>query len=175
MSKNKGAKRTRAEGEEEPAAAAEAGDSTSNAIGAFHTLFKQQAGAKNDEERRAATAAIEQLGGLDAYQSLSLKMGFDASSYVIETLAKEKGRHSILDVGAIVHRYPAKDPRVPAGLVLDVTSIDLHSQDPLVKQVDFFAFAKRERKRVFDAVVLSLVLNYVSTPIEVRMIWQRCS
>lgn len=167
MSKNKVKKRVREEGDE-AAAPADAGDSTSAAIGAFHTLFKQRSIAKNKEEHGAAERGIQELGGMAAYQQLSLQMGFDASGYVIEVLAKEGGRHAVLDVGAIVHRYPAKDGRVPPGLTLQVTSIDLHSQDPLVKQADFFQFAKTERNRTFDAIVLSLVLNYVSTPIEVN-------
>ncbi len=158
------AKRVREEDAEE---AAPQGDSTSRVMGQFHTLLKQKSTARNDEEREAAQRGLDELGGMAAYQQLSLQMGFDASSYVIETLAKEGGSHNILDVGAIVHRYPKKDSRVPAVLKLNVKSIDLHSQDPLVQQADFFPFAK-SNKTVFDAVVLSLVLNYVAEPLEVR-------
>ncbi len=81
MSKKGRAKRTREEGEEGAATTPEAaGDSTSTAIGAFHTLLKQLGSAKSEEERSAARRGIEQLGGMAAYQQLSLQMGFDASS-----------------------------------------------------------------------------------------------
>ncbi len=75
-----------------------------------------------------------------------------------------EGVVKLLDVGAIVERYPKNDPRVQ-GIQIVPTSIDLYSQDKNVQQIDFFDFCK-QNKTTFDAAVLSLVLNYVASPLE---------
>merc|ERR1711991_139671 len=109
------------------------------------------------------------MGGLEAYQSVSVRgekaSGFDSSTFVLEELAKRavRGRFQLLDVGAIYHRYPARDERVPKGLKLRVTAIDLTSSDERVKKEDFFQFDPQAR---FDGLVLSLVLNFVAQPLE---------
>ena len=82
-----------------------------------------------------------------------------------EVFMLSEGVVNLLDVGAIVERYRKNDSRVPEGLKIVPTSIDLYSQDKNVKQIDFFDFCK-QNKTVFDAAVLSLVLNYVASPLE---------
>ena len=136
-------------------------DSSSAEMSLFHTLLKARASARTDADRAEAESSLAAAGGMARYQELSLQ-GVDSSRFVLARLKREKGACDLLDVGAIVHRYPGESE----GMKLRVTSIDLHSQDARVKQIDFFEFAKKSKTASFDAVVLSLVINFVPTPLE---------
>ncbi len=65
----------------------------------------------------------------------------------------------MLDVGALRVRYQRESSWI------DATYIDLHSQEPGIRQIDFFDFVEANKKSSdsvsFDVVVLSLVLNFV--------------
>lgn len=105
--------------------------------------------------------------GLERYQAASLEGerqggGFDSSAWVLEELrVRADARDSalrLLDVGAIVARFPDKVDKV----ALDVTAIDLNPRDDdgTVIRADFFEYAK-ERDAEFDVVCLCLCVNFV--------------
>ena len=68
----------------------------------------------------------------------------------------------MLDVGAIDNQYISYD-------WLDAVPIDLNAQHPSVTQIDFFDFAHNHiasttNTEPFDAIVMSLVLNFQGDP-----------
>ena len=65
------------------------------------------------------------------------------------------GRPRLLDVGAMTNHY------LPWAHLMDVLAIDLHPQHPSVLALDFFHLPFSSLAQSFDAVVLSLVLNFV--------------
>lgn len=161
-------------------------------ISRYHTLLKQIAAVDSDARfpslpsklmRKQVLQAQLKAIGIDDYQKASrtgeeLGGDSDASQWVLEHLeanAAELARDPnanpsqvrLLDVGAIVHRFPDAlngNPAIP----LHVVSIDLNPQDPngRVEKADFFDYADdcMQRNTQFDVVVLSLVLNFVSSP-----------
>ena len=71
-------------------------------------------------------------------------------------------RPKVLDVGAIDNQYISYD-------WLDAVPIDLNAQHPSVTQIDFFDFAHNHiasttHNESFDAIVMSLVLNFQGDP-----------
>ena len=64
-------------------------------------------------------------------------------------------RLRLLDVGATGPHY------LPYAEAIDCTAIDLQPQHSDVKQQDFFSLPFSSLRGSFDAVVLSLVLNFV--------------
>ncbi len=121
------------------------------------------------------------MGGIERYQQASMygastpeNVQFNASLWVTTELkarwreARDKGRKlRVLDVGAIDDQYQSYKEW------LDVTSIDINPQNPSVMRFDFFDFSVDyvcERplpipnKGPYDAIVLSLVLNFVGCP-----------
>ncbi len=133
----------------------------------------------------------EALGGLDRYQKASIygakSSKFVCADWVIPLLKKQKGKQlRILDVGAIDHQYEKYESW------LDAVPIDLHGgQHEQVLPVDFFEYAheycrgkdmyashgQKNKKnefsassttssttKPFDAIVLSLVLNFQGDP-----------
>ena len=78
----------------------------------------------------------------------------------------------LLDVGAIRRRYQTSDDSRIADLpvAIDLVAIDLRSDDPGVREIDFFDFVSEHGGSVdapedlFDVVVLSLVVNFVPDP-----------
>lgn len=150
---------------------------TGEGISAFHTLRKQMAKCKdNSEELARFKAEYEAMGGLAAYQALSLSgeeagEGFDASVWVCEELAKRGGLagRRLLDVGAIRARY-GNHPELA-----EAVSIDLLSQDAAVREVDFFDYCRERAPASLDVIVLSLVLNFVATPEERGRMLRECS
>mmetsp|Transcript_14232 Transcript_14232/g.23256 ORF Transcript_14232/g.23256 Transcript_14232/m.23256 type:complete len:327 (+) Transcript_14232:649-1629(+) len=167
-------------------------DAERKLIDTYHTLEKKLLQEQRklesltgNEGKEAAQVKIKRLkkemqemGGLAAYQQASLNGevaggGFDSSRWVLEEL---EGRIpfgvksvKLLDVGAIVQRYPASTT-VRSGknkVALEATSIDLgNSNDDNVLQADFFDFAPSilSKGKGFDSVVLSLVVNFVGDP-----------
>lgn len=107
------------------------------------------------EARRAVLRAQLQLIGMEQYQAASregeaLGGGFDSSRWVLQVLRDDSaggcggergederlcvahdGRVRLLDVGAIVHRFPTEFVSASGDhIALDATSIDLHPADP---------------------------------------------
>lgn len=180
---------------------------------------------KNQERIKQIHEELEKLGGIEAYQTASLNGevaggGFDSSSWVLkelgfffanlsqeQVLSKSKPSKmtnsvpssikqlKLLDVGAIVHRYPQdkvlatfQSNKLTQKTVLDVTSIDLNnSNDKRVKQIDFFDFAEQylsttpvpssspsSSSPCFDCIVLSLVINFVPDPRQRGEMLRKC-
>jgi 25S rRNA (adenine2142-N1)-methyltransferase len=121
--------------------------------------------------------AIDQNGGIKVYQAASKQgqakiRGGDSSKVLVEWLQEakilrsqsegSKGPYRLLEVGALstkneISKFPKQ---------IDVTRIDLNSQEPGIEQQDFMerALPKSDEAR-FDIISLSLVLNYVPDPI----------
>jgi len=142
---------------------------TSEDIGAFHLLFKKKAQSRSEEERANIQSEIDSRGGLQQYQQISLlgevSSKFDSSEWICKELSEKRAGQAIklLDVGAIRVRYAKRDPRLPPGTVVNLTAIDLLSQQEGVVEADFFDFAPT-CNQTYDAVSLSLVLNTVALP-----------
>jgi 25S rRNA (adenine2142-N1)-methyltransferase len=148
----------------------------------------------SEAERQTITRHIkteqEAMGGLDRYQKASIygakSSKFVCADWVVPLLRKQKAsaeKHlRILDVGAIDNQYQGHEDW------LDAVPIDLHGgQHESVLQVDFFDYAHeycsgtdlsvtnssslfstttttRQLPRPFDAIVMSLVLNFQGDP-----------
>ena len=136
--------------------------STSASISEFHSLLKEIAKESDKQKRAVLQEHFEQMGGLKAYQKVS-NLGesfgqFDTSVWVLQELKKRnvEKKTKMLDVGCLKSRYhDIKN--------IDCDSIDLYSDDKRVQQVDFFDFVKTNKK-LYDVVLLCLVLNFVPKP-----------
>ncbi|KAF1998876.1 hypothetical protein P154DRAFT_240642 [Amniculicola lignicola CBS 123094] len=155
---------------------------TQNIISTHHRLEKEKAAAIKKGDQTAAdalTEAIEKNGGLPTYQAASKLgqskvRGGDSSKVLVEWLQEEgilktkpldESSNSplrLLEVGALstkneISRHPKQ---------MQVTRIDLNSQEPGIEQQDFMErplpTAPEDR---FDILSLSLVLNYVPDPV----------
>ena len=144
----------------------------------YHTLNKKlEQNARDDtinEQERTHNAdrirkEQHELGGIEKYQRASI-YGATSSKFVcahwVEPLLKEHiivtktKRPRILDIGAIDNQYLQYD-------WFDTIPIDLNAQHKSVIQADFFDYAQnalKERHEPFDAIVLSLVLNFQGDP-----------
>ncbi|KAL3930155.1 MAG: hypothetical protein SGBAC_011881 [Bacillariaceae sp.] len=162
-------------------------------ISEYHTLNKRLEQNERDttisEAQRAKNAKEikkqqESMGGLDRYQKASIfgakSSKFVCSDWVVPFLQKSMkhangnaNRIRILDVGAIDNQYHGKG----YDNWLDAVPIDLHGgQHESVVQVDFFDYAheycagrdmaskENSKPRPFDAIVMSLVLNFQGDP-----------
>jgi len=157
----------------------------------YHTLNKRlEQNARDDsidsQERKLKAEKIRQeqqaMGGIEKYQQASM-YGAKSSKFVcahwVEPLLKEhilissstdpasgtktRVRPRILDVGAIDNQYLQYD-------WFDAVPIDLNAQHKSVVQADFFDYAHahiekhQKEHNPFDAIVLSLVLNFQGDP-----------
>ncbi|KAK2797764.1 hypothetical protein FQN50_009093 [Emmonsiellopsis sp. PD_5] len=155
---------------------------TRTLIRSHHQLHKARARAVADGDEALIAqldAQIAARGGLESYQLASKKgqskeRGGDSSKVLVEWLgdalrvvkggldSNQGGRLRLLEVGAL----STKNACSTIG-ALDVTRIDLHSQEKGILQQDFMERplplpgAEAER---FHVISLSLVLNYVSDP-----------
>lgn len=127
-------------------------------------------GLPKNEKKAALEKELESIGGIDAYQRASIvsTQHFKTSRWVLSEISKhlkieqvakiqgkkkkkERGPIRVLEVGAInIQLQQVKH--------LDVRSIDINSQHPLIEEVDFFD-VKPENN--YDVVVCSMVLNCV--------------
>ncbi|KAJ2710888.1 25S rRNA (adenine2142-N1)-methyltransferase, partial [Coemansia sp. Cherry 401B] len=129
---------------------------TRRRINHFHTLIKEYSklGAKRsqsqdpeavaaiDEQITAVSREMAQMGGLDWYQKASLlgqskQRGGDTSRWLVPKLRelnldKRDDKLRMLDVGALSRLNYAKERTW-----IDVTPIDLNSQEPGIYQQDF--------------------------------------
>lgn len=145
---------------------------TQKIISSYHTLTKSLAVAKSNKSNNTVEAIekeLEDMGGLPLYQQASLKggnleKGFGAVGRWLEKAVKEFPlkriqKLKVLDVGAITGQVYEKMK------YMNVTSIDLNSQSPLVLQQDFFLRPIPDSDNdKFDLLCLSLVLNFVVEP-----------
>jgi 25S rRNA (adenine2142-N1)-methyltransferase len=174
-------------------------------IARFHTIQKQLAAVEadstlkppaRDKRRRDLQAELRALGGLPAYQHASLfgataeeSGAFNSGVWVFNELhcmgllphadappPPQKGfgsqRLRLLDVGAL------QDHWSPHAHLVEATAIDLNPQHPSVVRADFFDFPPLPaagEAAAFDALVLSLVLNFVGDPRRRGAMLQRCA
>ncbi|KAK2777538.1 hypothetical protein FQN52_003038 [Onygenales sp. PD_12] len=155
---------------------------TRTLIRSHHQLHKARARAVADGDEALVAqldAQIAARGGLESYQLASKKgqskeRGGDSSKVLVEWLGDAlrvvkggldgnngpRGRLRLLEVGAL----STKNACSTIG-ALDVTRIDLHSQEKGILQQDFMErpLPSAEAER-FHVISLSLVLNYVSDP-----------
>jgi 25S rRNA (adenine2142-N1)-methyltransferase len=139
-----------------------------------------------DKRRRDLEAELLALGGLPAYQHASLfgataeeSGAFNSGVWVYNELhamnllppADGRRRLRLLDVGALQDHWSAHAQFV------DAVAIDLNPQHPNVRRADFFDFppVPTAGAPAFDALVLSLVLNFVGDARRRGVMLQRCA
>ncbi|KAI0256510.1 hypothetical protein BJV78DRAFT_1117288 [Lactifluus subvellereus] len=136
----------------------------------FHSLLKQQQGAQGDTLANV-NREIEELGGLETYQRMSCigqssDRGGGSEKVLIGWLKqlgwaaadrKEKGKHRLLEVGAV-----RPDNYRACASWMNVTAIDLHPRHPSILEQDFLLMDHQSKHRgAWDIISLSLVLNFI--------------
>ncbi len=115
-------------------------------------------------ERAKLERQLYAIGGRQAYQEASVltTTRHRTCKWVFSVLTKQGLRPErsqpalkLLEVGAVNTQFLS----VPW---LDVRAIDIKSQHPRIEQIDFFSIVPDSS---YDAVVLSMVLNCISTPV----------
>ncbi|OCK82719.1 hypothetical protein K432DRAFT_292628 [Lepidopterella palustris CBS 459.81] len=162
---------------------------TRSLIRTHHHLQKQHAAALKASDTAKAQEiekAIARNGGLELYQAASIKgqsaeRGGDSSRILVkwlqeggllnplssaatssDSVSREKNvsgkvRHKVLEIGAL-----STSNAIARFAELDVTRIDLHSQDPAIETQNFMQRpVPASSLEMFDIISLSLVLNYV--------------
>ncbi|KAJ5927995.1 25S rRNA (adenine(2142)-N(1))-methyltransferase [Penicillium verhagenii] len=158
---------------------------TRTLIRSHHQLMKSraQAEAAGDEARVSSiNAQIEASGGLESYQIASKlgqsgDRGGDSSKTLVDWIKPQLNEWKntlpklrVLEVGALSTKNVCS--RTPA---LDVTRIDLNSQEPGILKQDFMErpLPSTEMEK-FHIISLSLVLNYVPDPVGRGDMLKRC-
>jgi 25S rRNA (adenine2142-N1)-methyltransferase len=158
---------------------------TRNLIRSHHRLLKArtQALEAGDEDLvRSLDSQIQANGGLESYQlaskiGQSLERGGDTSKLLIDwinpRLRELNGtpfKLRVLEVGALSTKNACS-----LNQFLDVTRIDLHSQEPGIQQQDFMErpLPSSDDDR-FHLISLSLVLNYVPSATGRGEMLKRC-
>jgi 25S rRNA (adenine2142-N1)-methyltransferase len=150
-------------------------EATRSIIRSHHKLHKEH--AKAVEQGDAAQAsdlkrAINDKGGLQSYQIASTlgqssARGGDSSKVLVEWLQEaisnarsRDARLRMLEIGALSTKNACSQVDC-----LDVTRIDLHSQEPGIREIDFMDLPTPESKgQRYEIISLSLVLNFVPDP-----------
>lgn len=135
----------------------------------FHVLLKQQAQVKDARELEEIQRQIDELGGIECYQSMSaIGQGKDrggGSEKVLIGWLKEMGcagrekKLKLLEVGALL-----PDNYKSCSSWIDATPMDLHSRHPSIIEQDFLLMGPAENPEKWDIISLSLVLNFVPRP-----------
>lgn len=129
---------------------------------------KKEGLSKSDKSQRKAVLEQElaSIGGIDAYQQASIisTQHFKTSRWVLSQIndhlssgksqdipKAKKDKLKVLEVGAI-------NIQLQQSKHLDVRSIDINSQHPLIEEIDFFDV---KPQRAYDVIVCSMVLNCV--------------
>ena len=145
---------------------------TRSIIRSHHNLRKERAKALEcGDEMRAGELEnlIASQGGINSYQlastlGQSAERGGDSSRLLVDWLEETTTYVSahdehlrLLEVGALTTRNACSQVKC-----LDITRIDLHSQEPGIQEIDFMdlPLPKREDQK-FNILSLSLVLNFV--------------
>ncbi|KAI0781194.1 putative methyltransferase-domain-containing protein [Trametes elegans] len=166
----------------QPSGSSSRPQATRTVIRRFHVLIKRQAqlhqairARKSNvlaahTELNAVEREIEELGGLETYQRMSA-IGQDKDRgggsektfvawlrelHVPEQLKAQNERLRLLEVGAL-----KPDNYAPFSSWIDVTPIDLHSRHPTIQEQDFLLMDPKEHCERWDAISLSLVVNFV--------------
>ncbi|KAG6854979.1 hypothetical protein C0991_009802 [Blastosporella zonata] len=162
--------------------------SSRTTIRRFHVLLKQRTQLKATGTLNAGSVQaladiedeIETLGGLEQYQRMSaVGQGTDrggGSEKVLIGWLKEFGLHKdrssklrLLEVGAL-----KPDNYNTCVTWIDSTPIDLRSRHPSIIEQDFLQLDVNENRKKWDAISLSLVLNFVPEPKDRGMFFVRC-
>ncbi|KAJ5169134.1 25S rRNA (adenine(2142)-N(1))-methyltransferase [Penicillium canariense] len=155
-----------------PRQAALSSKATRTLIRSHHQLLKARAQAeKAGDEAKVSSinAQIQANGGLESYQTASklgqsMDRGGDSSKLLIDWIKPQLDQWEpsfpklrVLEVGALSTKNACS--RTPS---LEVTRIDLNSQEPGILKQDFMKrpLPSSEEER-FNIISLSLVLNYV--------------
>ncbi|KAG7452881.1 nucleolus protein [Guyanagaster necrorhizus] len=134
----------------------------------FHVLLKQQAQLNDAQKLAEIQRQIDELGGIDCYQSMSaIGQGKDrggGSEKVLIGWLKELGcggqkKLKLLEVGALL-----PDNYKSCSSWIDATPMDLHSRHPSIIEQDFLLMDEAENCEKWDIISLSLVLNFVPRP-----------
>uniref|UniRef100_A0A7S1TGM8 Uncharacterized protein n=1 Tax=Compsopogon caeruleus TaxID=31354 RepID=A0A7S1TGM8_9RHOD len=142
-------------------------------VSEFHAERKRKAGddcasiapTSHSISEKENSHAIVTLERYQTVSDLSASAAtFDNAAWVASSLREihlpSPHRLRLLDVGALRDYYSSRYSDF-----LEVCAIDLHPRDERVLKEDFFRLpTPRCEADRFDAVVLSLVLNYVDTP-----------
>ena len=156
---------------------------TRSIVRSHHNLCKEVSAARSagDTSRaQAVQAKIDAAGGLPKYQEASIQgqsvqRGGDTSKVLVEWLTKGEGENGIpvesgrqlrmLEVGSLRPNNACSR----SGL-FEMERIDLHSQHSVIQEQDFMerptCGAEDLAREGFDVVSLSLVVNFVSDPVE---------
>ncbi|PLB33528.1 25S rRNA (adenine2142-N1)-methyltransferase [Aspergillus candidus] len=158
---------------------------TRNLIRTHHRLLKRREQAQQAGDQIVVAkldAEIKDNGGLESYQlasklGQSMERGGDSSKVLVDwispklrELADMKLKFRVLEVGALSTKNACSiNPQ------LDVTRIDLNSQEPGILKQDFMErpLPVDDSDR-FHIISLSLVLNYVSSPLCRGEMLKRC-
>ncbi|KAI0683634.1 putative methyltransferase-domain-containing protein [Cytidiella melzeri] len=125
------------------------------------------------EELEAIDQEIADMGGLEAYQKMSVigqgnDRGGGTEKILLEFLEElgypksvedKDQRWKVLDVGAL-----KPDNYASCKSWMDVTPIDLHSRHPDIMEQDFLRLDEDEDRDRWDLISLSLVVNFVPEP-----------
>ncbi|KAL1995324.1 hypothetical protein VTN49DRAFT_1511 [Thermomyces lanuginosus] len=158
---------------------------TRHLIRSHHQLLKarEKAAAAGDAERVAAIdAEIAARGGLESYQlasrtGQSRERGGDSSIVLLEWLrpvlkqiTSSAPKLRVLEIGALSTQNACSKASQ-----LEVTRIDLHACEPGIQQQDFMQrpLPAGDEER-FHVISLSLVLNFVPTPVGRGEMLKRC-
>jgi len=125
----------------------------------YHAIRNEMQSCGDNKERMAELEKeLEAIGGTDKYQQASIvsTSHFKTSRWVVKMIEQHLGRSSakirVLEVGAI-------NIQLHSVAWLDVRSIDVNSQHPLIEELDFFDLPPEQ---AFDVVVCSMVVNCVT-------------
>ncbi|KAI0646810.1 putative methyltransferase-domain-containing protein [Trametes meyenii] len=166
----------------QPSGSSSRPQATRTVIRRFHVLIKRQAqlrpiacargqdAAAARSELGAIEREIEELGGLEAYQHMSAigqdkDRGGGSEKILIpwlrdlkvpDTMKRKNTRLRLLEVGAL-----KPDNYASCVTWMDVTPIDLHSCHAAIQEQDFLLMDPAEHRESWDAISLSLVLNFV--------------
>ncbi|KAF8589949.1 nucleolus protein [Ramaria rubella] len=152
--------------------------SGSHLIRKFHVLLKRRevllAGDSSSTSLELANIEdeIQNLGGLEAYQKMSARgqdeeRGGGSEKVFVEWLkdGREKCEDDssklntrLLEVGALKHDNYAH------ATWIDCIPIDLRPRHPLIKEQNFLKMNEQTHIMQWDAISLSLVLNFVPNP-----------
>ncbi|KAE8348218.1 putative methyltransferase-domain-containing protein [Aspergillus coremiiformis] len=158
---------------------------TRNLIRRHHRLLKKRAQALKSRDEVLAEkieVQIQQNGGLESYQlasklGQSLERGGDSSKFLIDWISPHlsrlegtKSKLRVLEVGALSTKNACS-----MNPYLDVTRIDLNSQEPGILKQDFMEMSLPcDAADQFHIISLSLVLNYVPDAIGRGEMLKRC-
>ncbi|KAF8919573.1 nucleolus protein [Mucidula mucida] len=164
--------------------------SSRTVIRQFHVLLKEQAklnaSGGNDKALADIQRRIDELGGIECYQSMSaIGQGTDrggGSEKVFIAWLKELGMHKarteklkLLEVGygsqrvdraqhLLQTRALLPDNYASCASWIDATPMDLHSRHAAILEQDFLTMDQEKHREKWDLISLSLVVNFVPVP-----------